>query len=176
RHRGFSREWSSDVCSSDLQMVVTRIRIHGDYHLGQVLYTGKDFMIIDFEGEPNRPIGERRLKRSPLCDVASMLRSFDYAVIAAAEAVEARQGVVDPIVALDPWAELWRRRVSAVFKKSYYQVVETSALLPSDREEREMLVDVFVLEKSLYELGYEIDNRPHLVHIPMQGILRQLDR
>jgi len=154
----------------------TRIRVHGDFHLGQVLHTGRDFMIIDFEGEPNRPIGERRLKRSPLVDVAGMLRSFDYATSIAADTVRQRQNVVDPSSELEPWAELWRAWVSRVFQKSYYQATRSTFLLPSRPDERDMLVDLFVLEKSLYELGYEIDNRPHMVHVPARGILRQLDR
>lgn len=153
----------------------TRIRVHGDYHLGQVLHTGKDFMIIDFEGEPDRPIGERRLKRSSLRDTAGMLRSFDYATSAAAREAERRQAMVDPATTLEPWGRFWYRWVSTLFLKNYYQSVEHSTLLPSERNEREMLLRVFLLEKALYELGYEIDNRPEWIGMPVQGILRLLD-
>ncbi|MDX1566889.1 MAG: putative maltokinase, partial [Longimicrobiales bacterium] len=151
-----------------------RIRGHGDYHLGQVLHTGKDFIIIDFEGEPDRPIGERRLKRSPLRDVAGMIRSFDYATSAALFELGQGAMVVDTRGVLEPWAHFWYRWVSSTFLKHYYETLDASApdLLPSEPEARQTLLDVYLLEKALYELGYEIDNRPDWVRIPVGGILR----
>jgi maltose alpha-D-glucosyltransferase/alpha-amylase len=152
-----------------------RIRIHGDYHLGQVLFTGKDFVIIDFEGEPARPLSERRLKRSPLRDVAGMLRSFHYASVAAlfrewergvsAEAERAR---------LQGWARFWQRWVSVSFLSGYLDAAGDAGFLPVGDASRKMLLDVFLLEKALYELGYELANRPDWVQIPVEGILSLL--
>ena len=129
-----------------------RSRIHGDYHLGQVLYTGQDFMIIDFEGEPARPLSERRMKRSPLQDVAGMLRSFHYAAYAAyfSQAHDAA-----PIPELEPWARFWHLWVSAAYLKTYMEVVRDAAFLPSSPDEVELLLDVYLVEKAVYELGYE---------------------
>ena len=145
-----------------------RSRIHGDYHLGQVLYTGQDFMIIDFEGEPARPLSERRMKRSPLQDVAGMLRSFHYAAFAAYFS-QALDGA--PIPELEPWARFWHLWVSVAYLKTYMEVVRDAAFLPSSPEEVELLLDVFLVEKAVYELGYELNNRPGWVTIPLQGIL-----
>jgi maltose alpha-D-glucosyltransferase/alpha-amylase len=127
-----------------------RIRIHGDYHLGQVLYTGKDFVIIDFEGEPARPLSERRLKRSPLRDVAGMLRSFDYAAahgLAQARTVAVGVGERDGI---EPWARFWQRWVSVAFLRGYFKAAGPARFLPREIAERQALLDVFVLEKAVY--------------------------
>ncbi len=150
-----------------------RIRCHGDYHLGQVLYTGKDFMIIDFEGEPARPLSERRIKRSPLRDVAGMLRSFDYATYAALFQ-QREQGVIQPsqVKDLEPWTKYWYKWVSAVFLKAYLDIVGQSNLLPKDKAELEMLLEAHLLEKAIYEVGYELNNRPDWVKIPLEGILQ----
>jgi maltose alpha-D-glucosyltransferase / alpha-amylase len=146
-----------------------RSRIHGDYHLGQVLYTGQDFMIIDFEGEPARPLSERRMKRSPLQDVAGMLRSFHYAAYAA-YFNQAQDGA--PMPELEPWVRFWHLWVSVAYLEAYMEIVRGAALLPSSPEEVKLLLDVYLVEKAVYELGYELNNRPGWVTIPLQGILQ----
>ncbi|MBW3535167.1 MAG: putative maltokinase, partial [Gemmatimonadetes bacterium] len=149
-----------------------RIRIHGDYHLGQVLWTGKDFVIIDFEGEPARPLSERRLKRSPLRDVAGMLRSYHYAAIAALFG-EREQGLAAAaeLEDLEAWARFWHRWVSVAFLSGYLEGVDEDGFLPEGTAARQLLLDVYLLEKALYELGYELSNRPRWARIPIEGIL-----
>ena len=158
------------------KITATRIRCHGDYHLGQVLYTGKDFVIIDFEGEPARPLSERRIKRSPLRDVAGMLRSFHYASNAAlygeVSGVVVRPEDIRPLMA---WARFWRSWVSASFLGSYLEVTSHASFLPRTRDELHVLLDAFLVEKAIYELGYELNNRPAWVAIPIRGILQLLE-
>ncbi len=146
-----------------------RSRIHGDYHLGQVLYTGDDFMIIDFEGEPARPLSERQMKRSPLQDVAGMLRSFHYAAYAAYFAL-AQDNLSAP--ELEPWARFWHLWVSVAYLKTYLEIVDGATFLPSLPDELKLLLDAFLVEKAVYELGYELNNRPGWVQIPLEGILQ----
>jgi maltose alpha-D-glucosyltransferase/alpha-amylase len=152
-----------------------RIRCHGDFHLGQVLYTGKDFMIIDFEGEPARPLGERRIKRSPLRDVAGMLRSFDY-VTYAAMFRQLEQGNLPPeqVPQVEPWNRFWSRWVSAAYLKSYLATLGPSDLLPRSREGLSTLLDAYLLDKAIYEVGYELNNRPNWLRIPLHGIQQLL--
>ena len=157
----------------DRRMSGLRTRVHGDYHLGQVLYTGSDFVIIDFEGEPARPLHERRTKHSPLKDVAGMLRSFHYAVYSALFE-RTQNGQPDHSRDLDSWARYWRAHVSAVFLRSYLTAAAQGRFLPETREELKVLLDVNLLEKAVYELGYELNNRPTWVRIPLQGILQTL--
>ncbi len=153
-----------------------RIRVHGDYHLGQVLYTGRDFVIIDFEGEPARPLGERRLKRSPLRDVAGMLRSFHYAAYAGLfDQVE--RGVVgsgEHLAALEDWARYWHAWTSAAFLRTYLDHAADAAILPEGHDALRTLLEVYLLEKAVYELSYEINNRPAWLRIPLQGVLQLL--
>jgi maltose alpha-D-glucosyltransferase / alpha-amylase len=145
-----------------------RIRSHGDYHLGQVLYTGKDFVIIDFEGEPARSITERRMKRSPLRDVACMLRSFNYAVL-----TKLRGGGLRPedAVQLKPWGRYWEFWISVSYLNGYFDVTRQTGLLPKSRDELNLLMNILLLEKAIYELSYELDNRPDWAAVPIEGIL-----
>ncbi len=150
-----------------------RIRCHGDYHLGQVLYTGSDFMIIDFEGEPARPLSERRHKRSPLQDVAGMLRSFHYAAYAGLfQQVEAGHIPAGPVPHHDAWARCWYLWVAAAFLHTYLQVAGGQVFVPPQRTELQVLLDAYMLDKAIYELGYELNNRPDWVRIPLGGILQ----
>jgi maltose alpha-D-glucosyltransferase/alpha-amylase len=142
-------------------ITATRIRTHGDYHLGQVLWTGGDFMIIDFEGEPARPLAERRLKRWPLRDVAGMLRSFDYAVNTAFR--PRRKG--DPAL-----GRTWLEKVIETYLAAYYETAGDASFLPADETGRKVLLEAFLLEKALYEVRYELNNRPTWVGIPLKGI------
>jgi len=143
-------------------------RVHGDYHLGQVLWVEGDFIILDFEGEPSRPLRERRAKQSPLKDVAGMLRSFSYAAYAALFAHSA--GRPEDPARLEPWAALWERWNAAAFLRCYLSVMGTSTLLPANRAEFDTLLHSYVLEKVLYELHYELNNRPDWVRIPLWGL------
>ncbi len=153
-----------------------RTRCHGDYHLGQVLYTGHDFVIIDFEGEPARPVCDSVTKRSPLHDVAGMLRSFHYAVYTALYNQAGIKGLPsqEDLVTLEPWARFWHLWVSAAFLKSYLQVATQAPFLPETPEQLSILLDACLLEKAVYELGYELNNRPEWVPIPLKGILELL--
>jgi len=156
-----------------------KIRIHGDYHLGQVLWTGKDFVIIDFEGEPARPIGERRLRRSPLRDVAGMVRSYHYAAWAGLGALAERGLEPADRSTIEGWAGFWHRWATAAYLGGYLETMDEvpsrAALLPSSIEDRRLLLDVFLLDKALYELRYELENRPTWVGIPCRGVLQVLD-
>jgi maltose alpha-D-glucosyltransferase / alpha-amylase len=153
-----------------------RIRCHGDFHLGQVLYTGKDFVIIDFEGEPARPLSERRIKRSPLRDVAGMLRSFDYAAHAALLNWRERGLVSDADhVYLESWAGYWSKCAGAAFLSRYLASTEGTRLLPADTVRLKDLLEFYVLDKAVYELGYELNNRPEWVGIPIGGILEIIE-
>jgi maltose alpha-D-glucosyltransferase/alpha-amylase len=146
-------------------------RIHGDYHLGQVLFTGSDFVILDFEGEPARPLEERRQKRSPLQDVAGMLRSFHYAAHAPLQQLADAQGKEDEkLQTSDNWAYYWQTWVSAVFLKTYFEVSKDSLFVPDNRDELALLLEVHLLDKAVYELGYELNNRPAWLPIPLDGI------
>ena len=145
-----------------------KIRFHGDYHLGQVLLSQNDFVIIDFEGEPARPLTERRNKHSPLKDVAGMLRSFNYAAYTALfQLASERPEGSEPIerLVLD-----WESETARVFLESYEQNVRSSGLY-SDWQEARRLLDLFVLEKAFYELRYELGNRPQWIRIPLRGIM-----
>jgi maltose alpha-D-glucosyltransferase/alpha-amylase len=157
-------------------MDLVRIRCHGDYHLGQTLWTGKDFTIIDFEGEPARSIARRRLKRPTAADLAGMIRSFHYAAIVAGQQVArnlatSRSEPSD----LDHWLTLWYRWVSVFFLDAYVQTSGVVPYLPSDRGQFGHLLDFFLLEKAVYELNYEANSRPEWVEIPAKGILEILD-
>jgi maltose alpha-D-glucosyltransferase/alpha-amylase len=152
-----------------------RIRIHGDYHLGQVLYTGSDFVIIDFEGEPARPIEERRIKLSPLQDVAGMLRSFHYAAHAALRAFHRAhpEDVRDGATPAD-WAEAWSTWVGHEFLLQYLEISRGACYLPTNWSELDKLLRMHLLEKAVYELNYELNNRPDWVEIPLVGITKLL--
>jgi maltose alpha-D-glucosyltransferase / alpha-amylase len=149
-----------------------RMRVHGDYHLGQVLHTGKDFLIIDFEGEPARSINSRRLKRTALTDIAGMLRSFDYAAQAAL-LVQIEQGAVSPerLRWVAPWARFWSYWAGVVFLKSYYAGARRGNFLPKTAADLRVLLKAHLLSKALYELRYELNNRPAWLPIPLEGIL-----
>ncbi len=149
-----------------------KIRIHGDYHLGQVLFTGKDFSIIDFEGEPARSIGERRLKRSPLADVAGMLRSFHYAISSAL--LQRISSLPEDAPLLQSWADAWYRYVAGSFLRTYVQTTASARLAPADPAAFEKLLQPFLIEKAVYEVGYEMNNRPDWLAIPMRGIFQVL--
>jgi maltose alpha-D-glucosyltransferase/alpha-amylase len=156
-----------------------RIRYHGDFHLGQALYTGKDFVIIDFEGEPGRSLAERRIKRSPLRDAAGMLRSFDYAAHAALRDLTERGNVErdsDGYRELERWGRMWTSWASAAYLRSYLETARLGAFLPETNDELALALDLFVLEKALYELGYELSSRPDWVEIPLAGILDLVGR
>jgi maltose alpha-D-glucosyltransferase/alpha-amylase len=147
-----------------------RIRCHGDYHLGQILVTEGDVMIIDFEGEPARSIAERRARSSPLRDVAGMLRSFSYAALTGLGA--AAQTRPEGAERLTPWADLWERWVAAVFLRAYLAATRGASFLPPYEDDVETILHAFVIDKAMYELGYELNNRPDWVHIPLTGLLR----
>ncbi|HBY81048.1 MAG TPA: alpha-amylase, partial [Cyanobacteria bacterium UBA11148] len=151
-------------------------RIHGDYHLGQVLYTGKDLIIIDFEGEPARPLSERRMKRSPLRDVAGMLQSFHYAITMGLRN-EVENGMIRPdnLLVMEQWAQFWYAWVSDTFLKTYLSTAAGWSFIPQTEQELRVLLDAYLFEKSIYELGYELNNRPDWVEIPLQRILQLLE-
>ncbi|MCW5983050.1 MAG: maltose alpha-D-glucosyltransferase [Bryobacteraceae bacterium] len=149
-----------------------RIRIHGDYHLGQVLSVEHDFFIIDFEGEPARPLAERRQKQSPLKDVAGMLRSFSYAAYSGWQAYVARRP--EEAARMEAWATHWERWSAAAFLKAYREGTEGCDFAPRHPEPFEKLLDAFLLDKALYEIHYELNNRPDWVRIPLVGLLSLL--
>jgi maltose alpha-D-glucosyltransferase/alpha-amylase len=147
---------------------ISRTRIHGDYHLGQVLWAENDFVILDFEGEPARPLAERREKQLPLKDVAGMLRSYSYAAYAAlfAQTLD-RPADFDR---LEPWARLWETWNSAVFLQSYLTAAGEAPFVPKSRAVLESLLGAFLLDKALYELRYELNSRPGWLDVPLWGI------
>jgi maltose alpha-D-glucosyltransferase/alpha-amylase len=152
----------------DQKITGMRIRCHGDYHLGQVLFTGKDFVITDFEGEPAQPIGERRNKRSPLRDVAGMLRSFDYAALSALKSGDFRSEDLPRLaLASDAWV-FW---VALLFLQSYLKASQSGGFLTTAKGELKNLLDVYLLQKAVYELNYELNNRPDWVSVPIRGVL-----
>ena len=143
-----------------------KIRCHGDYHLGQVLRVGDDYVIIDFEGEPMRTLAERRAKQSPLKDVAGMIRSYHNAAYAGL--FDFSQGQPEKFARLRPWAELWYQWVSAAFLRTYRAGFH---FVPADTAAFAQLLDAFLVEKMFYELHYELNNRPDWVRIPLHHIL-----
>ncbi len=147
-----------------------KTRTHGDYHLGQVLDTGVDFVLIDFEGEPQRSLTERQQKRSPLRDVAGMLRSFHYA----AHSVLNDRLAQRPM--LEPWAELWTQSICHQFVQGCREAAADARFLPGSSSETQELLSVYLLEKAIYEVKYELNNRPGWVNIPALGILQILGR
>jgi maltose alpha-D-glucosyltransferase/alpha-amylase len=150
-----------------------RTRVHGDYHLGQVLRAKGDFVLLDFEGEPARALAERRAKQSPMKDIAGMLRSFAYAAYTALGQSTARRPQDREV--LEPWARMWEAAVSAEFLASYRETAADSAIVPADDASFDALLDVYLLDKALYELVYELNNRPDWVEIPLHGILKLSD-
>jgi maltose alpha-D-glucosyltransferase/alpha-amylase len=155
------------------KLLAMRIRVHGDFHLGQVLSTGTDFVILDFEGEPARSLGARRLKRSPISDVAGMLRSFHYAVHSALKSLQERGLITaDNAGTAACWGEFWQRWVCAAYLGAYLRTIGDSRLVPSDRQHLRILLDAYLIDKAVYELGYELNNRPTWLGIPFSGILQ----
>jgi maltose alpha-D-glucosyltransferase/alpha-amylase len=155
-----------------------KIRCHGDYHLGQVLWTGKDFVIIDFEGEPYRSLSRRRLKRPAVVDLAGMVRSLHYASRAASTHLSRNLGIAlhdEELERLEGWLTYWHRWVSGIFIDSYLKTSHGATYLPADRDDFAALLDFFLLEKAVYELSYEANARPAWVDIPARGLLDLLD-
>lgn len=151
-----------------------KTRVHGDYHLGQVLVSQTDTMIIDFEGEPQRPLAERRAKTSPLRDVAGMLRSFDYAARAAFDQ-SAAIGASGEAAAWE-LALSWREQVSRDFLEAYIEAMQDVPSYPKLQSTAAGLLDLFLLQKAFYEIGYEASNRPSWLSIPVRGVAELLDR
>jgi maltose alpha-D-glucosyltransferase/alpha-amylase len=162
------RELLNRLQQLTLSMGGQRIRVHGDYHLGQVLRVRNDYVILDFEGEPAKPLAERRAKHSPLKDVAGMLRSFSYAAYAALFNYAARRP--EAVDQLEPWAQLWERSTSAEFLRAYRETVAPGRLLPESPGDADDLLRAYLIDKAMYELRYEFNNRPNWVRIPLWGL------
>jgi maltose alpha-D-glucosyltransferase/alpha-amylase len=153
-------------------LTFTKTRFHGDFHLGQLLVVEHDFIVVDFEGEPFRPLDQRRRKHSPLRDVAGMLRSFSYAAaIALDEATSDR--AADRVRAAAHMTR-WERETAAAFLTAYARAVRGASSYPSDPVDVARLIDLFVLEKALYEVRYELGSRPDWVRIPIAGLLERM--
>jgi maltose alpha-D-glucosyltransferase/alpha-amylase len=153
---------------TDHKIDVERIRIHGDYHLGQVLFTGRDFTIIDLEGEPARALSERRLKFSAFRDVAGMVRSFHYAI--SSRYLERTELRPEDREVLEPWIAPWYAYVAQTFLGGYLDTVDSAGFVPAAPDDTALLLDLFLMEKAVYEIGYEINNRPNWLMIPLRGI------
>ncbi|MFP5489355.1 MAG: phosphotransferase, partial [Acidimicrobiia bacterium] len=154
-----------------------RIRVHGDLHLGQVLRSGNDVVFIDFEGEPGRPIGERRIKRSPLVDVAGLARSIDYAGRSALDTAVARGLVAESDHAsMDRSRAEWTATTRTRLIDTYLSTVAESGLVPAARADADLLLDVYQLQKGLYEIRYELANRPDWVHWPLSAVAEMVSR
>ena len=168
----------SDLAMKEVRQLVSarptavRIRTHGDYHAGQVLWTGKDIVMIDFEGEPGRPLSERRFKRSALTDVAGMLRSFHYAAFGTL--LNPRLGGAvrsEDVTRLERWAGFWYLNVAISFLHAYLVETRGQAFVPTAEDELRSTIELLSLQKVLYELDYELNNRPDWVSIPLRGLL-----
>ena len=153
------------------RLAAVRIRCHGDYHLGQILYTGNDFIIIDFEGEPAKPLRARREKHPPFRDAAGMMRSFHYAAYAG---LFGRGKNGRSTLALRSWADAWYVTMAGVFLRAYLNALSGSPLLPSDPAVTALLLETFLVEKALYEVAYELNNRPSWLPIPLTGIRQMI--
>jgi maltose alpha-D-glucosyltransferase/alpha-amylase len=149
-----------------------RIRCHGDFHLGQVLYTGRDFVIIDFEGEPARPLAERRAKHVPIVDVAGMIRSFHYAASAVLDRMERQSDADERRLELEQRTRRWYRSAAEAFLASYTETAGKAPFLPEQAEDSALLLDAYLIEKACYELSYELNNRPSWAGIPLSGLLQ----
>ena len=151
---------------TDRRMSAMKCRIHGDLHLGQALFTGKDFVFIDFEGEPVHSLSERRLHRSPLRDVAGMITSFHYAALTTL--VQHADSNPDDLELLRPWLEAWYIYVSGSYLEAYLGAMKNSPLVPDDRSELAVLLRCFLIQKAVYELGYGLNNRPGAVDLHLR--------
>jgi maltose alpha-D-glucosyltransferase/alpha-amylase len=149
-----------------------RTRVHGDLHLGQILYSAGDFVFLDFEGEPARTLSERRRKRSPLRDVAALLRSFHYAAAAALGGESVRE---QDIPVLEPWARAWPTWVGAQWLGAWLDTVGNAPFMPRDPDVLARMLDFYLLEKCIYEVHYELANRPSWLAIPLGDLVRLLD-
>ncbi len=154
------------------KITAQRIRGHGDYQLRSLLYTGKDFALIDFEGEILRPLSNRRHKRSPLRDVAGLLYSLYAAVRTTLKEAHLRP---EDVPALTRWARFWNLWASVAFFKAYLESAEPAAFLPRSREEMQILLNFYFLGRGVSELRYQLLNRPDRVQIPLQALLHLLD-
>jgi trehalose synthase-fused probable maltokinase len=153
-----------------LPLEVTRTRCHQDYHLGQLLWTGSRYALLDFEGEPARPLAERRAKRSPLTDVAGMLRSYSYAAWSGLFAWTQATGA--DVNANEPWALLWESAVGSTFLSAYLSGTRDESFIPAEDAAFEGLLGLLMLDKGIYELEYELNNRPEWLQVPMEGLLQ----
>src|SRR6185312_8439485 len=156
-----------------IAMNAMRIRCHGNLHLGHMLHTGKDFFIIDFEGEPGWTLSQRRIKRSPLRDVAGMIRSFHYAADDTMRH-HAETGNLHPdqVRALQPWARFWEHQVSADFLGAYLAVTKGSGLLPKSNAGLPALLEAFLLDQAIIEMSRELQGRSEVIRVPLEGILQ----
>ncbi len=156
------------------EVAAQKTRFHGDYHLGQVIVVQNDFFIVDFEGEPSRPLAGRRAKSSPLRDVAGMIRSFDYAAAAAVRHLaETRPAAAPRMMQL---AEAWRQRAVDGFRAAYRKTMRGCAAYPASKKQARQMTAFFILEKAVYEVSYELANRPSWVDIPLEGVIGILSR
>jgi maltose alpha-D-glucosyltransferase/alpha-amylase len=159
----------------DQPIATMRIRCHGNYHLEEVLYTGKDFVIVDFEGEANRPLSERRMKRSPVRDLAGMVQSLYYASRVALQR-EVESGLIrdEMLPSMEQWAQFLYYWTGVVFLKQYLSTAADASFLPKTKPELQILLDAYLMEKAVFEVGYELNNRPDWADIPLQRILELL--
>ena len=165
----------------DARIHALRIRCHGDYHLGQLLHTGKDYVVIDFEGPPRKTLGERRIKRSPLRDVASMLRSFDYAARTSMLGLQSGRGRppgsvrAEDAARLAPWCSCWSGWVGAHFVQAYLERCAALNFTPASEPSTPLLLRAFLIETTLEQLDHELRHRLDWVDVPLAGLLESLE-
>ncbi len=170
----FATRCSSASQADPGQVEAQKTRYHGDFHLGQVIVAQNDFFIIDFEGEPALPLASRRRKSSPLRDVAGMIRSFDYAAVAAVRQLAEARPAAEP--RMTQLADAWRQRAVDGFRAAYRKTMRGCAAYPASKKQAREMTAFFILEKAVYEVSYELANRPAWVDIPLKGILGILAR
>ena len=152
----------------DHKIPVMKIRTHGDYHLRQILWTGREYIMNSFEGDPTKSFSERRIRRSAMRDLAAMIRSLHYAAYSNILSPEYDQQRKEGN--LEEWAENWHYYITRLYIKGYFDKAGNSDYVPKDHDDFKILMHTFLLEKALYELNYEIQNRPEWIIIPLRGI------